>query len=652
MDGRNDMKIRTKKFVVYVMVVLLVFQLFGMDKMILLAAELSFSTDVTISEDDDKDYIYSSGGEKTLTVASGVTVSGKIDFTRAIVDTYENKLVNNGTVLGDIITGNALTYIENNGTISSSSFNLTSNSRLRNLGTIRSVNLEGGELELNGGSIDSVMDSDHSMITLSSGRIGTLSTASMIYVNNTVEINSLTVGSISPSENAKLFVADYVKVSDEIGDAQLVVEKDTVIDTTGGSGYSVYYNDKEYTIEDDKKGSLLDFYGKRIVVSVPLDGQVSLSGGSDTALYMPGETSSVYKIKALDGYYFPEGFENTITTSGVGTLQATRVNDQEMTILYTLSVNESGDIQISVPSAAKKPKEQGSGSLIVEDIYYGATIVAIANSQTNDVSNAKIEYKKKGAEDSSYSIRKPKKVGAYTARATFMENDNYKGFEVTTDFSISFLPIPNHSYVLSGEKGDNGFYISDVTITPLEGYSVSDTLDGKYKSTLVVKSSVKNAKLYLMNDETGEKTSGKKVTSIKIDKTLPVIGAEDKKIYYEDKVTVKVSDKNLSEVRLNGNKSVIQDNQALLTLNANNGSSVYKIEAVDLAGNSRIVDITIAAKWLETGVIPVGENVRLNVNQAYRLESGKWSVKGDTTKYSGGQQFYVRTEGEYTFIKE
>ncbi len=646
------MRQRAKKLIVYLLVVMLVCHLFGMDKLVSLAAEIIVETNVTVTTDDNNDYIYGSGGEKTLTVSAGATLSGKIDFTNAEIDGSENALINNGTITGNIITGNVLAYIENNGTISSASFNLAANSRLSNTGTIGNITLIGGELEVTGGTINSITDSGTSAISLSSCSIGTLSTTSPVAVSNSVIVDSLMVGAIEPSGNATVEVSDYLKSTNGIGATQVIVGQNTVIDTTGGSGYSVYYNDKEYAIDAEKKGSLLDFYGKKLIISIPSDCQVTLSGGSETVTYMPGDVSSTYTIKPLEGYYFPEGYEVGITTDGAGVLKATRVNDQEVTISYTISANESGDVTISVPVAIKKPKEPGTGSITVEDIYYGATVNAVVDSRTNDVSTAKIEYKEKDAANSSYSTNKPKKVGAYTARVTFAENDSYTAFTATTNFNISFLPVPNNPYILSGVKGENDFYISDVTITPLEGYSVSDTLDGKYKSTLVVKSSTQASKLYFINDETGEKTSGKKLPSIKIDKTLPAIGAEDKQIYYGDTVTVKVSDKNLSKVFVNESNITFDDNQVNLTLQSDNGLSEYQIKAVDLAGNSCLVRVSVAAKWMETGIIPLNEVVRLSLNQAYRLESGKWSVNGDSTKYSGGQRFYVRTEGEYTFTKE
>ena len=50
-------------------------------------------------------------------------------------------------------------------------------------------------------------------------------------------------------------------------------------------------------------------------------------------------------------------------------------------------------------------------------------------------------------------------------------------------------------------------------------------------------------------------------------------------------------------------------------------------------------------------LIQEGGSVYLKVGNAYELGSGEWQVSGDTTKYLGGNTFYVSEEKEYEFTK-
>ena len=51
---------------------------------------------------------------------------------------------------------------------------------------------------------------------------------------------------------------------------------------------------------------------------------------------------------------------------------------------------------------------------------------------------------------------------------------------------------------------------------------------------------------------------------------------------------------------------------------------------------------------MKSKIIPGGQ-VNLFSNYSYRLGSGKWKVAGDSTTYSGNIDFYVSSDGEYSF---
>lgn len=294
----------------------------------------------------------------------------------------------------------------------------------------------------------------------------------------------------------------------------------------------------------------------------------------------------------------------------------------------------------------------GSGSIEVADIYYGGTLNPVVTSATNGTGNVTIEYKAKGADDSTYTTVKPTQAGTYTARATFAMTDTYTVAIATDDFTITYLATPTDPYRIQGTLGNNGYYTSTVSITPAEGYLIADSFDGEYKNELAVNQSTVGLVIYLKNAGTGEITSGIEVGNIRVDKNAPVVlNAVSGQTIYSDEAEIIVKDENLTQVLVNGETVEIKDNQAILKLASNGGEEKYEIVTTDIAGNQSKIQITVAAEWMKKKIIPSGVKVRLSQECAYTLGSGTWKVSGDGTEYSGGNTFYVRSDGEYSFTK-
>ena len=115
-------------------------------------------------------------------------------------------------------------------------------------------------------------------------------------------------------------------------------------------------------------------------------------------------------------------------------------------------------------------------------------------------------------------------------RVTVAADGDYTAASATADFDIEYLTTPDDPFAISGTEGTNDWYISDVTITPPDGYTVSDALNGEYFANLTVSASAENIKIYLKN-ESGQMTDAIMVGGIKIDKDDPVITATGKDVY-------------------------------------------------------------------------------------------------------------------------
>ena len=131
-----------------------------------------------------------------------------------------------------------------------------------------------------------------------------------------------------------------------------------------------------------------------------------------------------------------------------------------------------------------------------------------------------IEYKEKGADDSTYTTTAPKTVGEYTVRVTVAADADYEEASATKDFSITYLTVPQEAYSLNGTEGTKGWYRSEVTLTPAEGYTVATSLNGTYEARLIYNDYTDGVVIYLKNAD-GQMTDAITVGAVKIDKTAP-----------------------------------------------------------------------------------------------------------------------------------
>lgn len=297
-------------------------------------------------------------------------------------------------------------------------------------------------------------------------------------------------------------------------------------------------------------------------------------------------------------------------------------------------------------------KKKGEGVVSVADICLGDTPQVVVASPTNGIEHVTIQFKKKDAPDSTYSAAKPDDVGTYTVRAIFAQTENYQEVIATNDFTVSYMNQPENPYQVNGTKGKNDYYISLVTIIPAKGFLISDSRNGIYKNQLELMQSVTGYTIYLKKGDTGEITSPIGIPTIKIDRKAPVIlNAESGSTIFKDELEVIVQDENLSQVLVNNKEVSIKDGKAVLNLSSNQGKESYEIVSVDSAGNVTKSNFVLAASWMKSMIIPIGQKVRLYADSPYKLGGGNWMLAGDSTIYAGNSTFYVDSDGDYSFSK-
>lgn len=151
---------------------------------------------------------------------------------------------------------------------------------------------------------------------------------------------------------------------------------------------------------------------------------------------------------------------------------------------------------------------------------YDNTAVSAPTYDFLSSGTAVIEYKAKGADDSTYTQTAPNTVGEYTVRITVAEDENYAEASTTRDFDISYLDAPQEPYALIGPAGTNGWYTGDVTLKPADGYTVSTTLNGTYSEHLLYTETSEDIIVYLKNRD-GQMTGAITAGTVKIDRTAP-----------------------------------------------------------------------------------------------------------------------------------
>ena len=235
-----------------------------------------------------------------------------------------------------------------------------------------------------------------------------------------------------------------------------------------------------------------------------------------------------------------------------------------------------------------------------------------------------------------------------SVKATIYVKSDIKPEEKTIEKEI---PAPSPAYTLSGTKGENGYYTSNVVVKPAKGYMISTELNGTYVESLTIQNSQSGTVFYLRN-ASGERTGALRLETIKIKKQTPKLSLENGKTYYGDSQKLVIQDDYLSQVYVNGVLQNLDGTELILQLGSNNGKKKYEITAVDVAGNKKTILVTVAAAWMKTGIIPEGVLVNLESGNGYKLGTGSWKVEGDSTSYSGGTDFYVKKDGSYTFGKQ
>lgn len=342
----------------------------------------------------------------------------------------------------------------------------------------------------------------------------------------------------------------------------------------------------------------------------------------------------------------------------------------------------------------KKASENQSNTVItttkeeLDKVYDGKESVDVKSTSKNS-NDPVIEYKKKGADDATYTTKKPTEAGDYTVRVTYPTDKNYNKSSTTKDFTIEKAKVTVKVNDLSKVYGDkdqelsyevegvvDGTPLKDITLSRKEGENVGTYVikatqkeesnpnyaitfvDGTY--TIASKDS-KNAKVILKNvlrangnGQTQEidkvMVDGKELTKDDYD----VVGnvAKESGVYTltikgkgnysgECKVTYVVVPAKASQIKEDSKGNIVIGNGTLLlNIKTEKGTPATKLES----NKAEIINMLIESKQLtanELSEIANGANVDviLIVKDANEIitESSKETILSNTKGYTIGQ---------------
>ena len=424
----------------------------------------------------------------------------------------------------------------------------------------------------------------------------------------------------------------YTKVTDKVGNV-------TYVNSAG----IVLYTD---AAQDTKSISFTK------TGTADVTANVTLNGNTIGEIYC-GEAKLIPETD-----YTVSGETITFKASWLNTLAA---GDYTLTVSYNPMgeeyVSDNGNDKPATTSISLHVQKAAGSVTNLSDIskVYDGSAVPNVTYEASSTGRVTVEYKERNADDSAYTTEKPSAVGRYTVRVTVAADENYTEASAAADFAIDYLTTPDTPFTISGTQGENGWYTSDVTIAPPDGYTISDTLNGTYSGSLTVSASKEAVTIYLRN-ESGQMTGAVSAGGIKIDKDDPTIAATGNTTDYlqGDTVNIAASDSTSGVARVEVKKD--DGGFADITSSYKNGYAVtengtYTFRVTDHAGRTAektlVYDridsakpvVTIAAAhggedytsgaWTNRDITLTPENTTKNLGTTtyqYRVDNGEWQT--------------------------
>ena len=421
-------------------------------------------------------------------------------------------------------------------------------------------------------------------------------------------------GSFNINPNAKVCV--YVKIMDKAGNAAYISSKGIVV-----------YTD---SARDTDKLIFTRTSTEDVTASVTLNGNTISKVANGTTELTNGTHYTISE----------DGAAITFKASYLQTLSAgdytIKVSYKPMGEAYVDAVGNDQPVDTSIALSVKRESAEEADTKItnkdkLSKEYDGQQTEAAAPSSKNG-STPKVEYKKKGDPDSSFTEEVPKDAGDYVVRVTYPEDENYEETSATEEFTISpkavtaVVTVSTKTYDKTTDAEvtatvDTGITGQTLTITGLAG-----TFDNKNAGT---------GKTVTINSTNAQVTAGAGTKASNYSITYP---AESTGSIQAASLTIKVNDasKHIGKADPAFSYSVIT---GILV----EGDSISGITFTRTAGET-------AGTYDITATETVGSNPNYNItitDGTLTIEghdwSGEWTIVKEATATTDGKRETICT---------
>lgn len=211
---------------------------------------------------------------------------------------------------------------------------------------------------------------------------------------------------------------------------------------------------------------------------------------------------------------------DSLTVNATGTFTDAKAGDNKTVTITGLTLGGKDKENYTLADSGQQTSATASIAKLPVKLQWNEKTDFVYNGQEQKVTATVSNAVKDDIFTLSYENNTAVSTGVYTARVITLGNDNYtlEGADnISKKWSVSYAVADDAS--LSGTKGNNGWYVGAVTLTPPEGYKISN--DGStWKDIFTLNVEGTSNVRYYLRDKDGGITDGKMV-EISIDTVAP-----------------------------------------------------------------------------------------------------------------------------------
>lgn len=245
---------------------------------------------------------------------------------------------------------------------------------------------------------------------------------------------------------------------------------------------------------------------------------VTVSGITAQEKIYDGTAKNILNFNNVEINGLLEG--DSLTVNATGTFTDAKAGDNKTVTITGLTLGGKDKENYTLADSGQQTSARATIAKLPVKLQWNEKTDFVYNGQEQKVTATVSNAVKDDIFTLSYENNTAVSTGVYTARVITLGNDNYtlEGADnISKKWSVSYAVADDAS--LSGTKGNNGWYVGAVTLTPPEGYKISN--DGStWKDIFTLNVEGTSNVRYYLRDKDGGITDGKMV-KISIDTVAP-----------------------------------------------------------------------------------------------------------------------------------